>query len=356
MKTIQKSPLVHVWSLVAALIAAVGVVVALAQPALASAENAYSVTISTVGEQPTVLYTNTIYTLGKTRISALKVLAKAGVVEPGKVHKLTANPKGAVTTVAPDTAAMDPNVSSDDLLFVVKRQAAKVALTITYGDAQTALKLKLACVPSQIAVSDTITEDESNAPPAVDENPTAAVESVPGEENVSGGQSPLVVQGDGTYDVNVTCEPSNAGSATADPTSGDEGALISLSATPYEGYKFKEWQVGAGDVALLDDVTAAYNQFNIGNANVEITAVFAKKYSVTVDGDGHGSVSASTYSDVEGTLVTLYTQAFTGYQFKEWQVISGGITVDENDQFTIGTADVKLPSPRIPAWRALRLP
>lgn len=63
--------------------------------------------------------------------------------------------------------------------------------------------------------------------------------------------------------------------------------------------------------------------------------------SVTVTDDGNGTASASPEKGAAGTLVTLTATPKTGYQFKDWEVISGGVTI-ENDQFEIGTADVEV--------------
>ena len=68
------------------------------------------------------------------------------------------------------------------------------------------------------------------------------------------------------YTVTVTTDGN--GTASADPESGTEGTEVSLTATPNEGYRLKEWQVLAGNVVISG------NQFVIGTANVEIKAVF----------------------------------------------------------------------------------
>ncbi|MCR5327687.1 MAG: DUF6273 domain-containing protein [Saccharofermentans sp.] len=62
-------------------------------------------------------------------------------------------------------------------------------------------------------------------------------------------------------------------------------------------------------------------------------------YTVTVTNDGNGTATADVSSGAEGTEVTLTATPNTGYQFKEWQVVSGGVTITDN-KFTIGTSDV----------------
>lgn len=67
----------------------------------------------------------------------------------------------------------------------------------------------------------------------------------------------------------------------------------------------------------------------------------AATYTVTVTNDGHGTGSASPASGATGTEVTLTASSSNGYKFKEWQVVSGGVTVTDN-KFTIGTEHVEV--------------
>ena len=64
-------------------------------------------------------------------------------------------------------------------------------------------------------------------------------------------------------------------------------------------------------------------------------------YTIIVTDDGNGTAFASPASGTEGTEVTLASAPNEGYNFKDWQVISGGVTI-ENDKFTIGTANVEI--------------
>jgi hypothetical protein len=139
------------------------------------------------------------------------------------------------------------------------------------------------------------------------------------------------------YTVTVTND--GHGTGFASPNSGYEGTEVLLTAAPATGYKFKEWQVVSGGVTVAD------NKFNIGTANVEIKAVFEalppEGYTVTVSNDGHGTGVASPNTGVTGTEVLLTATPATGYKFKEWQVVSGGVTITEN-KFKIGTANVEV--------------
>ena len=134
----------------------------------------------------------------------------------------------------------------------------------------------------------------------------------------------------------ITVSNDGNGTASANPTSGIAGTEVTLTATPNEGYQFKEWDVVSGDVTVSDD-----NTFVIGDKDVEIKAIFEKEYSVTVFGDGNGTASANPTSGVAGTEVTLTATPNEGYQFRNWLVLSGDVTVNDNN-FTIGTADVQV--------------
>ncbi len=62
-------------------------------------------------------------------------------------------------------------------------------------------------------------------------------------------------------------------------------------------------------------------------------------YAITVQTDGHGTASASLASAAQGTEITLSANPNSGYQFKEWQVVSGSVTID-NNKFTMPSWNV----------------
>jgi len=73
----------------------------------------------------------------------------------------------------------------------------------------------------------------------------------------------------------------------------------------------------------------------------KIYSIEKAAYSVTTTNDGNGTGIATPASGAAGTEVTLTATPNNGYKFKEWQVISGGVTVT-NNRFTIGTSDVEV--------------
>ena len=140
----------------------------------------------------------------------------------------------------------------------------------------------------------------------------------------------------------VTVRDDGHGTGSADPASATAGTEITLTAAPNAGYHFKEWQVMSGDVTVRDD------KFTMPSDNVEIKAIFEEdapptptEYTVTVKTDGNGTASASHAKAVVGTEITLTATPNAGYHFKEWQVMSGDVTV-RDDKFTMPGSDVEV--------------
>ena len=85
-------------------------------------------------------------------------------------------------------------------------------------------------------------------------------------------------------------------------------------------------------------------QDSAGNLSAWQSALVArqvKTYAVTVTTDGNGTASADPSTTVAGAGINLSAAPNTGYHFKEWQVVSGGVTI-ENDRFTMPDGDVEV--------------
>ena len=142
-----------------------------------------------------------------------------------------------------------------------------------------------------------------------------------------------------TYTVTVSNDGNGTGTAT--PSTAATGTEITLTAMPNEGYHFKEWQVISGGVTIKN------NKFLMPNDNVEVKAIFEKdapaptEYTITVTSGGNGTASASHAKAVVGTEITLTATPKTGYHLKEWQVISGGVTIKDN-KFLMPSANVEV--------------
>ena len=140
----------------------------------------------------------------------------------------------------------------------------------------------------------------------------------------------------------ITVKTDGNGTASASHAKAVVGTEIRLTATPKEGYHFKEWQVISGNVTIKD------NKFTMPDGNVEVKAIFEKdappaptEFTITVKTDGNGTASASHAKAVVGTEIILTATPKTGYHFKEWQVISGSVTI-ENNKFTMPSANVEV--------------
>ena len=75
--------------------------------------------------------------------------------------------------------------------------------------------------------------------------------------------------------------------------------------------------------------------------SITITKAAPTEHTVTVTNDGNGTASASSTSATAGTEITLTTTPNEGYHFKEWQVISGNVTIKDN-KFTMPDSDVEV--------------
>ena len=67
----------------------------------------------------------------------------------------------------------------------------------------------------------------------------------------------------------------------------------------------------------------------------------ATEYSVKVSTDGNGTAMADKTSAAAGTVVTLTATPKSGYTFKQWQVVTGGVTIKDN-KFTMPAGNVEV--------------
>ena len=140
----------------------------------------------------------------------------------------------------------------------------------------------------------------------------------------------------------VTVGNDGNGTGTASPSTAAAGTTITLTATPKTGYHFKEWEVISGGVTIKDD------KFLMPNDNVEVKAIFEEdappaptEFTITVKTDGNGTASASPDKAVAGTEIRLTATPKEGYHFKEWEVMSGGVTIKDN-KFIMPSANVEV--------------
>ena len=141
----------------------------------------------------------------------------------------------------------------------------------------------------------------------------------------------------------ITVKTDGNGTASASPAKAAAGAEITLSAAPDKGYHLKEWQVESPAGLVITN-----NKFTMPDTNVAIKAIFEEdappaptEFTITVKTDGNGTASASHAKAVVGTEIRLTATPKEGYHFKEWQVISGNVTIKDN-KFTMPDGNVEV--------------
>ncbi len=122
----------------------------------------------------------------------------------------------------------------------------------------------------------------------------------------------------------------------------DESATVAASAMAYSAGEFLTGYVTHGDgsaISAAEEVVLRAMGILFKPLDNPISAAQeadnSATVSVTVQNDGHGTGSASPASGTYGTEVTLTATPSSNYHFKEWQVISGDVIIEE-DTFTIG--------------------
>ena len=75
--------------------------------------------------------------------------------------------------------------------------------------------------------------------------------------------------------------------------------------------------------------------------SITITKAAPTEYTVTVTTVGGGTASASSAKAVVGTEIRLTAKPDEGYRFKEWEVMSGNVTI-KDDKFTMPDSNVEI--------------
>ena len=152
-----------------------------------------------------------------------------------------------------------------------------------------------------------------------------------------------VTVGEGTplADCTITFN-AGAGSGSMDSVTVKAGTNYILPACGFTAptdQEFKAWEIGGAEYPVNAPVTV--------NADITVKALWEDappaptEYTVTVTSGGNGTASASPAEAAVGTEITLTAEPNTGYRFKEWEVISGGVTIVD-DKFTMPNAHVEV--------------
>ena len=172
----------------------------------------------------------------------------------------------------------------------------------------------------------------------------------------------------GTYFVRYAEDPNHFASSDAEVTVGEGASLVDCTITfnagggsgsmasvtvkaetnyilPACGFtapadqEFKAWEIGGTEYKVGDSYTV------LGDTEIkalwENSVITPTTYTVTVGNDGNGTGTATPSTAVAGTEITLTATPNTGYHFKEWQVMSGGVTI-KDDKFLMPNDNVEV--------------
>ena len=124
--------------------------------------------------------------------------------------------------------------------------------------------------------------------------------------------------------------PDGNGTASASPDKAVAGTEITLTATPKEDYRFKEWQVVSPAGLVITN-----NKFTMPDSNVEVKAIFEEdaptaptEHTVKFNANGGGGTMADV-TGISGSY-TLPACGFTepeGKQFKGWSTSADGSVI-----------------------------
>ena len=138
---------------------------------------------------------------------------------------------------------------------------------------------------------------------------------------------------DGTYTVKNTCDvtfESNGGSAVTAEQVPYTSPVTEPTYPTKEGYTFDGWYTDA-------DCTDAYDFTKAVTSDITLYAKWtAKQYEISVNGG-----VATPSQAIINTEIELTPTEKEGYLFKEWNVASGDIKI-ENDKFTMPASDVEI--------------
>ena len=133
---------------------------------------------------------------------------------------------------------------------------------------------------------------------------------------------------------------------------------VTINGEPQDGptYRLPAPDGGNNDAGAEYTVVATDNA---GNTTMATVKIYRWHHVKVISPDGNGTASASPAKAVVGTEITLTATPNEGYHFKEWEVMSGGVTI-ENDKFTMPDSDVEVKAifeedaPPVPAEYTVR--
>ncbi len=150
-----------------------------------------------------------------------------------------------------------------------------------------------------------------------------------------------VGEGASLADCKITFD-GNGGSGSMGPVTVKAGTnyiLPECGFTAPTDQEFKAWEISGTEYKVGDTYTVS------GDTEIkalwENSVITPTTYTVTVSNDGKGTGTATPSTAAAGTMISLTATPNKGYHFKEWEVISGGVTIKDN-KFTMPNDNVEV--------------
>ncbi len=126
------------------------------------------------------------------------------------------------------------------------------------------------------------------------------------------------------YDITLT--QATGGTITASAEKAPSRRVITITATPDEGYELVKWTLTGATPA---NETALSTTFTMPEGNVTVTAEFVTipEYNITVTQSAGGTIEASAEKAFRGSSVTITATPNSGYEFIRW-ALTGASPVD----------------------------
>lgn len=142
-----------------------------------------------------------------------------------------------------------------------------------------------------------------------------------------------------TYTVSFEIVGSGTATTGRESNTFSAGEEVYLYYTASTDYYFSGWSVVSGDATITG------NRFTMPASDVVIRATFIESttttYTVTVNSEGNGYAYAEPTTGLEGgETIQLYAIPDNGSYFIGWTVISGDVTINSDNTFTMPESDV----------------
>ncbi|MCL2061523.1 MAG: chitobiase/beta-hexosaminidase C-terminal domain-containing protein [Firmicutes bacterium] len=137
-----------------------------------------------------------------------------------------------------------------------------------------------------------------------------------------------IIPPQGAY--NITVQNSGNGTVNAGAEFAQVGEIVTLTATPDNGYRFVEWQVIEGSITVTD------NQFTMPDGAVTVRAIFERiTYTVTFQND-----TATVAIDKDGGFTFIINSGSA--VFERLEVTNSTLTLIEGTDYTVESGSTKI--------------